>query len=259
MAFLTKETALALPLMAAVFVRRRAWPLFAIAGGTLLLRFSTLGLGVASLPHRSLLGHLHVIVATALQYAKKLIWPWPLAPEYHLAHPPAAWVVFAVGCALAAWAATRHKEARLALLLVFLPLTPALASSFVLPAFRQAQDRFAYVAVLGVALLIGYATHHAHRFRRVVAVAAMALLLIWSALSVAAIQNWRDTETLWTHTLRVTPNSKTAVISLGYWYFTTGRLEEAQHIYEQGLALRPSDPDYLTSHAAVRKLLEQPR
>ena len=256
MAFLTKETALALPLMAALFVGRRAWPFFALAGGTLLLRFSILGVGVAGLPSRSLFGHLHVIVATTLQYAQKLIWPWPLAPEYHLAHSPAAWVAFAVGCALAAWAATRHKEARLALLVVFLPLTPALASSIVLPALRQAQDRYAYVAVLGVVLLIGYATHHAHRFRRVAVVAAMALLLIWSALSVAAIHNWRNTETLWTHTLRVTPNSKTAVISLGYWYFTTGRFAEAERMYEQGLALRPNDPDYLTSRAAVRKVLE---
>ena len=124
MAFLTKETALALPLMAALFVRRRAWPLFAIAGGSLLLRFATLGHGVAGLPQRPLLGHLHVIAAAALQYTKKLIWPWPLAPEYHLAHPPAAWVAFAIVCALAAWAATRYREVRVALLLVFLADDP---------------------------------------------------------------------------------------------------------------------------------------
>ena len=254
MAFLTKETALALPLMAALFVRRRAWPLFAIAGGALLLRFATLGHGVAGLPQRPLLGHLHVIAAAALQYTKKLIWPWPLAPEYHLAHPPAAWVAFAIVCALAAWAATRYREMRVALLLVFLPMTPVLASSVVLPAMRQAQDRYAYVAVLGLALLIGCAAR-----TRAATVAATAVLLVWGALSVVAIHNWRHTETLWTHTLRVTPSSKTAVMSLGYLYYTTGRFAEADRIYQQGLLLRPHDPDYLTSHAAVRKVLEQPR
>ena len=249
-AFLTKETALALPLMAALFVGWRAWAFFAIACATLLLRFSALGLAVGQLHQRSVFGHIDIIGATALQYAKKLIWPWPLALEYHLAHPPTAWVVFALACALAGWAATRHKEVRRALLLLFLALTPALASSIVLPPLRQAQDRYAYVAVLGLALLIGYATRH-----RAGAAAALALLLIWSALSVAAVLNWRHAETLWTHTLRVTPSSKTAVLSLGRLYFITGRYEEADRMYQQGLVLRPNDPDYLNFRAAVRKIL----
>jgi len=254
LAFLTKETALALPLLAAIFVGRRAWPFFVMAAGYLGLRFLTLGFAAAPLPSRSLPRHIEIILAAALQYAKNLVWPWPLAPEYHLMHSGVAWAVFAVVCALAAWLAYQKQQIRLALLLLVIPLAPALAASVLLPALRLAQDRYTYVAIVGFALLIAYATQN-----RAGAAAALLLVALWSTLSVFAILHWRDPETLWKHTLRVTPNSKTAVLSLGHLYYSTGRYEEADRIYQQGLLHRPNDPDYLASRAAVRKVLELSR
>lgn len=159
-AFLTKETAMTLPVLAALLVGWRAWPFFAIAAGTLLMRLLTLGFATIPLPRRPLLEHIGIVTGAALLYAKKLVWPWPVAQEYDLTHPPVAWVVFALAGAAAAWLAYRHRQARPPLLLVVIPLAPALVSSVSLPAMRQAQDRYAYLAVLGVALLIGYAARH---------------------------------------------------------------------------------------------------
>jgi len=252
MAFFTKENALALPLAAAVFVGWRAWPFFAIAAGAMLARFLVLGFGytkfaAAQLPSSWLLR----MLAATLQYGKKLIWPWPLAPEYYLVHPPAAWVAFALACVLAGWLAYRFPKARQSLLLLVILLSPAIATSIFLPALRAAQDRYAYAAVVGLTLLIGYAARH-----RAGAAAALALLVLWSGLSVAAILHWRDSEALARQTLRVTPISKTAVLTLCEWYFSTGRFDEADRVLQQGMLIRPNDKDYLLTRATIRKAME---
>lgn len=252
LSFFTKENALALPLAAAVFVGWRAWPFFAIAAGTLLVRFLVLGFGytkfaVAQLPP----SWLNRMLAVTLQYGKKMFWPWPLAPEYYLVHSPAAWLAFAVACILAGWLAYRSSEARRSLLLLVIFLSPAVATSIFLPALRAAQDRYAYGAVLGICLLLGYTARH-HAGLKV----ALALLVVWSALSVVTILHWRDGEALAKHTLRVTPYSKTAVMTLGEWYFMTGQFEEADRIFQQGLLLRPKERDYLLARAALRKHLQ---
>jgi len=215
-----------------------------------LVRFAALGQSAAPLPHRSLLDNAGIVAAAALQYTKKLVWPWPLALDYDLRHSAAAWLAFAAALGFAIWAAYRRPALRLPLLLTAVPLLPALAASLVLPELSRAQDRYAYTAVLGLALLVARVA----RGRTGVA-AALALLAVWTALSAVAIRHWRDPETLWTHTLRVTPNSKNAVLGLGEWYYMTRRLAEAERVYTQGLAFRPNDPDLLASRAAVRKAM----
>ena len=252
LAFLTKETALGLPLLALFLVGwRRAWPLFGLAAGALALRWKVIGLASAAIPHRPLWRHIHLVSTAALQYAKKMIWPWPLAPEYSMDHSLPAWLLFAAACVAAVWLAWRWRRIRLALALVVVSLAPALACAMFFAAHRLAQDRFAYLAVLGVCLLAGYAAAS-----RPGLVACLVLLLVWSALSAAAVLHWRDSETFWSHTLRVTPDSKVAALGLGYCYYSTKRFAEAERVYRQALLLRPNDPDLLQSLGAVGKAVK---
>lgn len=271
-AFLTKETSLILPVMAAGLVGLASWPFFVLAGGYLGMRYAVLGLAAAALPPRGIPAHLATVLSAALQYTKKLVWPWPLAPEYSPYHSAAAWAVFALAGAIGAWAAWRFKApgrlpgrlsagpqgtsaARVRLALLFcLPLVPALAGSLMLPPLRLTQDRYAYLAVLGFVLLIAHAAR-----TRGGAIVCLVLLLAWSALSLAAIPHWHDNEVLWSHTLRVTPESKTAVLGLGSWYYETGRLPEAEALYRDALQRRPADPDYLTSLQSVQKVMRRQR
>jgi len=250
LSFVTKETAFALPLLAVVFAGRRAWPLFVMAGMGLAARFAVLGANTAPLPPRTLWRHVSIAGLAGLQYVKKLLWPWPVAPEYEIWHPLAVWVGFAAVCALAGWAAYRYRHLRAGVLVVFLSLLPALASAPVLTTFWLARDRNAYIAVLGVALIAAYATRY-----RAGAAAATALVVLWSALSVAAIAHWRDTETLWTYTLQVTPNSRSAVLQLTTRYYLTGRFGEADRVLEHGLRYRPGDREYLRLRALARKAM----
>jgi tetratricopeptide (TPR) repeat protein len=252
LAFLTKETSLGLPLLALFFVGwRGAWPLFGLAAGALALRWKVIGLASAAIPHRPLWRHIHLVWIAALQYAKKMIWPWPLAPEYSMEHSLPAWLLFAAACAAAVWLAWRSPRIRLALALVVVSLAPALVCAIFFAAHRLAQDRFAYLAVLGVCLLAGYAAAS-----RPGLVACLILLLLWSALSAAAVLHWRDSETFWSHTLRVTPDSKVAALGLGYCYYSTKRFAEAERVYRRALLLRPNDLDLLQSLDAVRKAVK---
>ena len=250
LACLAKETALALPLLAVLFAGRRAWPLFAIAAGTLLARMLVLGAHSASLPPRPVTQHLRILAAAAIHYAKKLVWPWPVAPEYELGQATWIWLLVLTGCALAAWLACRRADARLAVLMIPASLAPALAASIVFFSdLRFVGDRFAYLAVLGVALLVALAARRAAGL-----VLALALLAVWSGMSAFAAHDWSDSERLWAHALRVTPRSKTAVLALGEWYYTTSRFEDAARVYRHGLLFRPGDRDYLYSLRNVGRL-----
>jgi hypothetical protein len=250
LACLAKETALALPLLAVLFAGRRAWPLFAVAAGTLLARMLVLGAHSASLPPRPVTQHLRILAAAAIHYAKKLVWPWPVAPEYELGQATWIWLLVLTGCALAGWLACRRADARLAVLMIPASLAPALAASIVFFSdLRFVGDRFAYLAVLGVALLVALAARRAAGL-----VLALALLAVWSGMSALAARDWGDSERLWAHALRVTPRSKTAVLALGEYYYTTFRFEDAARVYRHGLQFRPGDRDYLDSLRNVGRL-----
>jgi len=246
-AMLTKESALALPLMAVVFVGRRAWPFFGLAAGSLLLRRIAVGSAAAPLPGHVGWGALKTAAAALLHYLSKLVWPWPLALDYNLSFSAASWLGFFLAPALLAWLGWRWPQMRRAALLLVLPLLPALAATLVLPSQGKVQDRYAYAAVLGFALLAAHLARH-----RRLAWFVPALLVAWGCLSIGAIRHWQDPEALWTNTLRVTPNSRNAVLGLGDWYYSTARFEEADRVYRQGLAMLPGDRAILASQAAVR-------
>jgi hypothetical protein len=250
LAILTKETAVIQPLLAAILVGWAAWPCFLTAGGILLLRYFVLGSATASLPPRPFWSQVYLMASALVHYARKTVWPWPLASEYNLRQPLAVWVISAVAFALLLWLAQRRPPARFGMLLFLVPLAPAVAASLVLPGMRQAQDRYAYLAVLGLAFLIALLARG-----RAATGAMLGILILWSALSIRATGYWRDPEALWSQTLRVTPLSRNAVLGLGEWYYSTRRFADAERVYRQGLAYRPNDPDIRASHQAVLKAL----
>ena len=53
---------------------------------------------------------------------------------------------------------------------------------------------------------------------------------------------WRDSETLWTHTLECTSQNFVAHTNMGLALLQIGRSKEAIEHYQQAIRLRPSDP-----------------
>jgi tetratricopeptide (TPR) repeat protein len=70
------------------------------------------------------------------------------------------------------------------------------------------------------------------------AAAAVIVLGILSITSARQTAHWRDTETLWRHTLAVTPDNDVAHAGLGGILFVRGQIDESIDHYERALRLR---------------------
>ena len=106
-------------------------------------------------------------------------------------------------------------------------------------------DRYTYLPQIGVYLLLTWAAADlcaGWRHRRAllgVGAAAMLAALMVSARAQAA--HWRNTETLWTHTLACTTGNWIAHDNLGDALLIMGRADEATVQFQEALQLRPND------------------
>jgi protein O-mannosyl-transferase len=104
-------------------------------------------------------------------------------------------------------------------------------------------DRYTYLPQIGLYLMATWAIADlsmAWRYRRQLLAATVAILiaaLAWSAW----IQNtyWRDSETLWIHTLAVTSNNDVAHASLADLLLKRDRIDEAISHSEEALRIHP--------------------
>jgi tetratricopeptide (TPR) repeat protein len=73
-------------------------------------------------------------------------------------------------------------------------------------------------------------------------------------MTFTSLPNWRDTEVLFTETLRVSPDNFMAHTNLGQHYHSLGDLERAKPHFEEAARLRPAYPQALNNlgliHAA---------
>ena len=69
-------------------------------------------------------------------------------------------------------------------------------------------------------------------------------LLVLATLSFRQNLVWRSAETLWQHTIRISPQSVKAYTNLGRIYFSAGRYAEAFARFDQARQLAPADPHY---------------
>ena len=103
-------------------------------------------------------------------------------------------------------------------------------------------DRYTYLPQIGLYFalvwLIWDLTKSWQQQKILLSAAAMIVLGTLSILSWKQTSHWRDTETLWRHTLAVTPDSDVAHAGLGGILFVRGQIEEAIDHYERALRLR---------------------
>ncbi len=108
-------------------------------------------------------------------------------------------------------------------------------------------DRYTYLPQIGLYLMIawGVADLSANwRYRTqtvgVAAIVAIAVLAVTARMQAAY---WRDSETLWTHTIAVTKENYFAHASLADLLMRRGRMPEAIAHSEEALRIRPGDAD----------------
>ncbi len=103
-------------------------------------------------------------------------------------------------------------------------------------------DRYTYLPQIGLVFalvwLVWDLTISLRAQKVILRGSALFALATLSILSWRQMTHWRDTETLWRHTLAVTPNSDVAHAGLGGILFVRGQIDEAIDHYERALRLR---------------------
>lgn len=179
-------------------------------------------------------------------YLAKLVWPWELGMHYD--HAPrtildstwlyAAWLAPAI-VLLLAWAFRRTGPWLLCAAMFVLALLPVLG--FVPFLFQQhstVADRYVYLALLGPAWALAAWVGAGGRWRASITIV---VLVACGALSFRQVGFWRDSETLYTHALKVNPRSYLALNNLGEDLLRRKRTAEAIPYFQRALVAYPAD------------------
>lgn len=210
--------------------------------------------GIGALATRTenpLPGRVHNALRSYVCYLYQTFWPadfavyYPYPPTFPLwATVGAALLLLAVSAAVW-WGARRRPYMAAGWVWYVVTLIPVIGLIQV-GAFSRA-DRFTYVPLIGVFLLLTWGAHELSarwRYRIVILPAfAAAAVLGCAVLTRQEISYWRDEETLWSHAVAVTKNNDLAHHNLACALAGQGRFDEAIRGYEEAIRMNPARAD----------------
>lgn len=185
---------------------------------------------------------------------KNVFWPHPLSGDYipmnaAVISPGLAWVILALLVVVLGLFCWRSRLACLGTAFFCLGLAPV--SNFI-PLFRAVADRFLYLPMVGVALLVAALILSLPKRGGTWCGVAVGLCLI--PLSILTIQRQRvfsGPMAFWEDTVRVSPRSSTAYEGLGLVLVEKGQYGEALKVYDRGLQLCHGSKAGLWAGAAI--------
>ncbi len=130
---------------------------------------------------------------------------------------------------------------------LFIPLLPALCAPALLPGLDNPwAERYAYLPSAGFIILIAIAYAAARRRIKqghLLTIALTLLIALFGMITISRNSVWKSDLTLWTDTVRKSPNSGTAQAYLGYALFASGDVNRAIQHYEIAIRLKPDFSD----------------
>ncbi|HNW44132.1 MAG TPA: tetratricopeptide repeat protein [Elusimicrobiales bacterium] len=186
-------------------------------------------------------------------YIRKTLLPLELSPFYKLPDGFGLlnWQSLLAGCAVAAItaAAIALRRSRPAVPAVWSFYLAALSpvAGFVKLGVQSAADRYTYIPCLGFAVLAGAGLRACWRAaggRRRNSCALLACLILSGLAALTWRQQgiWRDSETLWRHTLALDPELDFPNYNLALALDAQGRTGEAEKYYREALRFKPGFP-----------------
>ena len=194
-------------------------------------------------------------------YLWKLCWPLHLGPDYGR-RPTAVidhgWITWTWAIPIAAawlvWSVRRRNPLVLASAGVFLAgLLPTLGLvPFIFQRHSTVADRYAYLAMLGPAMVSGWLACR-YSLSRIPALMLIGLLAICS-LGQEAV--WSDSLHLFSYAVRVSPEAPFNHLNYGVALASDGQFNQAASQFRQTLALSPQNSQARDNLALLRKLTE---
>jgi Flp pilus assembly protein TadD len=227
-------------------------PLLFLAAGACVLTLRAQGKLVMPLERYPFAVRLENALVSYVRYLAKAAWPSGLALQYP--HPGDTLSPAEVGGAALLLAAATTAALRWRRPGPYLPvgwfwyvgtLVPVIG--LVQVATQALADRYTYIPLVGIFLALTWgAADLAARWRcqRLAALVAGAAVVALAVLTWGQVHYWRDSRTLWAHTLEVTGDGNAlAHNGLGVACLKAGRLDEAAHEFTAALRLRPAYAD----------------
>jgi Tfp pilus assembly protein PilF len=245
----------------ATITLRSAWFLFLEKAPLLLLSIASAvvtmvaqrggGAVLTSAAHNPLLRIENAIVSYAL-YIEKALWPARLAVLYPYPRALSAWQVAASALFLLAVTGGVLKYHRHRYLVVgwFWYLGTMVPMIGLVQVGNQAMaDRYAYLPAIGLFIMVVWAVADCVRYlaknsspAKILAPAAIIVLLAFSAITRSQLTYWHDDLTLWRHALDETQNNFVAENNFASALINQGRGDEAIIHFRAASALEPGDP-----------------
>jgi protein O-mannosyl-transferase len=243
-------------------------PLLALSAAASAMTFLVQTRGSAQSEPMSVVTRLTTAALASATYLRQLFWPADLAPIYPPMEQVVAWQIGVAAALLIGITA---------LMFIFWKTRPYLATGWLwflamlVPvigfAAQAPADRHTYLPHIGL-LILGVWTLRelARRWRipRVLAAVLASLMVAGSAVAAwTQTSHWRNTESLWAHTVRVTPDSVVAQMGLGNALLKRADLDGALSAFERALEIRlrarepGHDPVLATIHNNIGVVLQR--
>jgi len=237
--------------------RRLVWEkslLFALVLASSAMTFVVQSQGGAVNASQSLLERLAAGVWAYGMYLVKMAWPLNLAcfyphaatlgrSKYHI--ELALMGVLLLAITALAYAQRRQRPYLLVGWLWYVGTLVPVSGVFVQVGEQSMADRYTYVPLIGVFVMIAWGVPSLCATRKhgsaAVAIAATAMVGVLAALSWQQARSWQNSETLFRHAARVTRSNAFAHTSLGLELRRQGRLAEAAVECELAVAIDPDD------------------
>jgi tetratricopeptide (TPR) repeat protein len=193
-------------------------------------------------------------------YIVQMFWPARLAVIYPYPRHIPAWQAVLAGLALAGASMIvvrlRRRCPYLAMGWLWYLGTLVPVIGLVQVGLQARADRYTYIPMVGLSIMVAWAVAEAARHPRVKLVAALVMSLVCltcAALAWLQVQHWRNSETLFRHALEVTAENAAAQVNLAnYLVNVPGKLPEAVGLWEAALRI---DPDSVTAHTGLGNAL----
>ena len=233
-------------------------PLFALSIGSCVATFWAQNFALGSTQFLPLQWRLTNALFSYFEYVRQMFWPVDLIPFYvHPENRLESWRILVAAVVLIALTGIafirRRKNPYLIVgwLWYLVMLIPVIG--IVQVGLQGHADRYTYLPQIGLDIALVWLIWDltksclsrrsdfakAERQQKIILSAASALVVgTLSILSWKQTAHWRDTETLWRHTLAVTPDSDVAHAGLGGILFVRGQIDESIDHYESALRLR---------------------
>jgi len=239
-------------------------PLLILSAGAGIVTFVLQKRAAGAIPPLPFVWRAENAVTSYVIYAWKTLWPTRLGVFYpHPNDTLATWQVvlaiaflLAVTCAAIVW---RDKRPYLftGWLWYLVMLAPVIG--LVQVGEQGHADRYTYLPSIGLFLIAVWAAAElvavgqVRLWRGVVTAATLVVVAALACATFAQTSYWRNSETLWTHTLAVTTDNDVAHNNLGYLCVDRGDLDKAMSHFEAASKIRSgkSDPHYNLGTAFV--------